>query len=650
MNKLMIGGIAAVAVVAAAAGGWFYVQNRAKGEVEAAFAELRSAGMTASYQSVAFDPFGRSLTVSGISIADKTGATGTIAKATAEGIDLGSKDFSARAVTVNGADYKAAKAAAKASAAAMILKFDQAAATAVRIGKPAAAAVGDGDLGKVAAAIQALDIGTISVPKLEMVTDATAKTPVTATYSAVTANRFRDGRIGAIEIGGIAIKMTGEAPFDLTSGPIKLTETDLIATLGVRNPNSVVRDGRTIVQGPFSVEQIKIATAKGQNVSMERLAGAEYWHGAKFVASNYRSMMDAFPRDGRPLSPKDMSALMEKMAALYEDVGFDSFEVKGIKFTDPTPKTGNAPAEGRLALMRIGNLNAGIVEEYALEGLSVTSGPAPFELGRVALKGLAVSELYRTIAKMAVTNGKPPSADQLLAMAGLLKGIDLRGLDITEPRSKAKTSVHDLKLSWGKITNGIPAEVRMNGVVDFPLDPTKPDHAALMQRGFKAIPTVFDVGATWSEADKSVRLDPGSIELKGLGAVRADLRLGNVPREAIGIDQARFMAALPEFELQALSLDVTDQGAIQSSEAERAAIAMQLAATRAKLEAAGASAPGYVALMASVEQFMAAPGKTLSIRLAPKARLTVADLLVASQSEATFASLLDSADFQSSVK
>ncbi len=689
MNKLTIAGIAAVAAVAIAIGGWFYVQNRAKGEVDAAFAALRSSGMKASYTSVAFDPFGRSLTVGGISIADQSGGVATIAKATAGGIDLGSKDFSARTVAVNGAEFQqrisAPGSVANATAATPTLtfKFDQASATAVRIGPtptqtsaptptstpaptptrsptPATPATASaGQLGQVAAAIQALDIGTISVPKLDMVTSGEGASSVTAITS-LDVSRFRDGRIGTITAGSATMAVAGADGFDLTTGPITLAEHDIIATLGVRNAKALVRDGQSIVQGPFTAEQIKVKTTEGQMLSADRLAGDGVSLGPNYDAERYRNLFDdaaanAVSQDGAVNAAK-VSALMNMMAGLYADIGWGPIELQGITFGAAPGATVKTPLDGRIALLRMGALRAGVIEEIAIEGASTTTlqtptqVPAPVEIKRFAFKGIAIAEFYKTMSKFTAAPSKPQLSEQLLTVAGLIRGIDARGVDVTDPKTGAKTTVKDFQLSWGKNVNGIPTDVKFTGAVDLPLDATKPEHAALMQRGFKVIPTAFDVGAVWSEADKTVSLSPGNVELSGLGAIRARLKLGNVPREVIGLDQAQFMAAMLDFEVQDLSFDLADQGAMQSSEAERAAIAMQIAATRAKLSEAQMPAPSYLALMTAVEQFTASTGKTLSVRFAPRAPVALVDLLAASQSEATLAALLDGADFQASVK
>ena len=650
MNRLMIAGIAAVALVGASVGGWFYVQNRAKSEVETAFAGLRSSGTQATYGAVTFDLFSRTLKLSDIAISNAKGGSATIAQFTAAGIDLAAKHFSARTMGMTGAVFKSA-AGKSAGAMEITVKLDDAKASDVRTGLPAALDPKAGDFAQIAALFQGLDIGSITAPKLDVATTGTG-VQAAVSYAGVEFKSIRDGRIGAVTYTSADFKSEGADPASGTLGSMAAADIDVATMLGATNPKRIDKAGYTQIQGPVTSGPIRIKSAAGSDVTIDAITSDYMAIGPKFSVAKVQALMGSLPQGGRPLSPAETSALMTQLASLYEDISIGLVELRGMRVIDPGTGRTKQKVDAGIGLLRLSGLTGGRLDEYVFEAIkfSTPALPSPVEVGRIALKGMAIGELLKTMGKLGANPGQPPTAQLGSTMLGMVEGFEMRGVDIPDPRTKTTTRIQDLKASWRDPVNGVPTKIKFAGSVDLPLDPAQTAHAALLQRGFKALPAVFDVAAVWTKADRTLRLQPGKLELKGLGAISADVTLANVPVEEIGLDGAKFMSAVPSFEIGNIALDIADLGAMSASPSERAAVAMQFAASRDKLAASGTKADTFIALTHKIEEFTATPGKTISLRFAPVASLTVGDLLVAINSEAALATLLDAATFEATVK
>ncbi|MDZ4841261.1 MAG: hypothetical protein SH859_03835 [Hyphomicrobium aestuarii] len=650
MNRLMIAGIAAVALAGAAVGGWFYVQNRAKSEVETAFAGLRSSGTQASYRTVAFDLFSRTLNVSDIAISNPKGGSATIGEVTAAGIDLAAKNFSARTISLTAAVFKSAAGKA-AGTTEITVKLDAAKATDVRVGTPAALDPKAGEFSELAAVFQGLDIGSITAPKLDVATTGAGGQAAVA-YAGVEFKSIRDGRIGAVSYTSADFKSEGTEPASGTLGSMAAADIDVVTMLGATNPKRIDKAIYTQIQGPVTVGPIRIKSAAGSDVTIDAITSDYMAIGPKFSVAKVQALMSSLPQGGRQLSPAETSALMTQIGSLYEDISIGLVELRGMRAIDPGTGRTKQKVDVGIGLLRLSGLTGGRLDEYVFEAIkfSTPALPTPVEVGRIALKGLAIGELLQTMSKLGANPGQPATPQLGSTVLGMVEGFEMRGVDIPDPRTKTTTRINDLKASWGNPVNGVPTQLKLEGAVDLPLDPTQTAHAALLQRGFKALPAVFDATAVWTQADKTLRLQPGKLELKGLGAISADVTLANVPVDEIGLDGAKFMSALPSFEIGKIALDIADLGAMSASPSERAAVAMQFAASREKLAATGTKADNFIALTHKIEEFTATPGKTISLRFAPVAPLTVGDLLVAINSEAALATLLDAATFEATVK
>lgn len=660
MKKLTIAGIAALVLIAVAAGGWFYVHQRARSEVEAAFAGLRTGSTTATYGAVALDPFRMALTISDIAIADGSGTSGRIAKVSAAGIDLMSKTFAAKSVAADGvvvtmpAAPKPDTAKSSERAAPTTVKLEQVTATNVRVGASAAPAAGAATA-RLAAVLEPLQIDLVSVPKLE-VEMSSGGDVVRMVYERAEARDIRDGKVGRIAMAGGSLTSAGGTStagsiggISGTFGPADVSDVDLISLVGPANPKRTVVDGFTRLHGPMKLGPMKVSTPEGINIAIEAVTSGAFDAAPTFSMARYQERFATVSVGGRQPTPAEAAQMMEALADFYNEIRIDKVEILGLVADGSSPKSGARPVEGSMALLRLQGLKNGRLDEYAIEGVKLKGPAGPIELGRVALKGLAIGELMRAMSKVAGRPGQPP-ADFAASMIGMMSGLELAGIDVPDPNAKTTTRIGELAATWGSPVNGLPTLATLKGNVDLPLDPTQSSHAALKQRGYTALPVTFDIEAGWKEAEQVLTVTPRRVEFKGLGSIAGTVVLGNVPRSAIGLDTAKLLAAMPDFEIVKLDLDIVDLGALQASEAERAAVSMQLAASQAKLAAAGQKAENFAALSQAIEQFSGSTGKTLSLRFTPKAKMAVADALVALNSEVGFASLLDAADLSATVK
>ena len=172
-----------------------------------------------------------------------------------------------------------------------------------------------------------------------------------------------------------------------------------------------------------------------------------------------------------------------------------------------------------------------------------------------------------------------------------------------------------------------------------PIDATDPDpFGMLAAAGFDSATINFDLGAAWTERTRTFALAPATIEFGNVGTLSARLSLGNVPREMFTVDPFEIMVATALVEAGPVEIVVRDTGGIDLAVAQyaRTQSLTRDAARQAIIDNVRRNAAGLAALSGdamaiggALARFVETPRGTLTLRLTPKGKVSLMELIEA---------------------
>jgi hypothetical protein len=335
------------------------------------------------------------------------------------------------------------------------------------------------------------------------------------------------------------------------------------------------------------------------------------------------------PPPGTTPTPAQLRDLLDKVAGIYEGIRIGRAEVTGLQVETPDNPL-------RLATIRLTNLENGKLAEFAVEGLDGRSPQGPVKVGRFALRSVDVANLMRVAAQMSGTN-QPPSSDRLLALLAMVDGTEIKGLVAPYKNSNRPVNIDTLNLAWGAFVGPIPSRLRITLKMSGPVDATDPDpFKMLAAAGMSTAAINLDFGATWNEAAKSFSLDPATVEIGNVATAAARVSLANVPREVFSLNPLQFAIMAAQVEAGTIELAVRDIGGVDLAIAQQAR-AQKIspdAAKRAMIEsiktngmAMASVNPDAMAIAGAVTRFIETPRGTLTIKLVPKGKVAMMQLL-----------------------
>lgn len=644
---LLIGAGLVVVAVAGAFGGQWYGQKRATEEVDRLLAGLRTNGTTASHGPVSFSLWSRRLEVPEIAIATPAGLSLKLSKVAAEGISLLSKDFAAARLAAAGLEL--ALPPRGPTTGVSTYAVPELSATTVRVGKPHATPGGDG-VDIALAVLQATDVAALSAPQVSSRVTSGSVDVMSVTYTGVEAKGIRDGKLGGVAVANTVFAAgTGPSAMSGRMQALSMADIDLVTILGRTNPARTEKDGYVRIQGPLSAGPLEAKMAGPVEMSFERMsADGMSIDPKRFSIAEYQSLSTDLPPPGREPTPGETAAALERMAALYDGSRLGKFEIAGMKIAVALPPPQRGRTETSVGVLRVRGLDDGKLAELAVESLRATGGPAPLVVSRFALKGIAIAELMRLSGNLAAKPGVPPDPQKLAAMLGMLEGFEVAGVDVPNPETGQPHRIETLAAKWGNTVDGTPTKITLSGTTSTSLDPSQPHHKMLIDQGLAKVEATFALDANWDEATKAVRITPALLSFGELADIRADVTLGNVPRTALAL--SALGAAKDAFELGRVELEVVDKGMIaRSNPADRTALMQQLTFMREQTAASPNPHPNLLKIVGGIEALLAAPGKSLTVTLAPKDRITLGEFLPALASP-TFPDLLERTAIEVTVK
>ncbi|PJG52542.1 hypothetical protein CVM73_25620 [Bradyrhizobium forestalis] len=639
MKRILIGLIVAAVL---GAGGWFgfnlYVQHRVTAEVEAAFEQIRSGGGKASHGKVTFELATRTLTIEDIAVepAQPQLANVKVAKVTAVGVRQPDEaHFSADSIEVSGvevaftsseraklkANYKIPQISARdfsgptrAAAAPLsgsiidmyrFMLAQYATVSASSIAAPTVAVnvnAGTGNVGSGEYVYSGLSIQNVNRGKIE-----TAKTD-RITYTLDLAQP------------GKPEKMTGEL-----SG-LAAYDFDATAVRAALDQQGSSDDSFHRIYRRISANSYVVTTAPGVRVQIDGIS----FDDIAIRPSKFRpaEIIALVPADGSIPTPAQSRDMIEKVADFFE--GFQIGKAEIGKQTVETPQ-----GTGRLNAVKYDQ------DKIALEGLDMPMPQGQLKMERFALKSFSAASLMRWAAGLR-TPGQPPSPDQMLGLFRVLEGAEIKGVVSPYKNTRQVVTIDTISLNWGQLIGPIPSKASLVVKMVAPTDPSNPAQQPLTMAGIDKLAIDLDLGAAWTESSGAFALAPATIDLGNLAKAQARFALANVPRGLFTTDPAQAMGQAAQVETGAFELSLRDSGIVDlvvaqfsrmqnvSRDAARSAIVEMIRVQGEKIVASNVDARVAVDALAS---FVETSGQTLTIKLTPRAKVPLMQLMQLSKSD-----------------
>lgn len=632
MKRILIGLIAPLVL---GAGGWFgfnlYVQHRATAEVEAAFEQMRKQGGKASHGKVGFDLPSRTLTIEEVNVEPGRAPLAGIKAASFKAVGVRQVDeahIAADNVEIDGLEL-AIDGTAGAASMKVTYKIPQLTLTnysgPARVqGAPASDSVLD------AYRFGLEQFASMTADSLHVPTITAAMTGITGggtgdiTYSGLTFRSINRGKIDAAKVDRAVVAINVQQPRSdkVTSGfsDVTIEDFDANVVIAALNPEKANDDSYHRVYRQISTAYAMTSTSGiGAKIGRILVEDIEY-QPSKFRPGELLAVLPKDPSASR--NPAQVRELMEKVANLYEGARVGKVTIADLSMDTP---------QGAAKLNAI-RYSQG---EFALEGLDAPTPQGQFKMERFALKSFSVPQLMRWAAGL-TTAGRAPSPDQMLGLFGVLAGAEIKGVVAPFKTTKKEVTIDTLSLDWGQLIGSIPSKAHLVAKFVTPTDPSDPKQLPLILGGIDKLAIDLDLGAAWTESSNSFALTPATLDIGGIAKAQLRGALGNVPREVFSADPAqlrgqaaRIEAGTLEFSLRDISgvdLAVTQFARTQnvSRDAARQALVESI---KAKREQVASANPDADAAVDAIARFVETPGQTLSIKLSPRAKAPLMQLM-----------------------
>jgi hypothetical protein len=490
----------------------------------------------------------------------------------------------------------------------------------------------------------------IEVPSLTVTMKAPEGSPAAAEYkyTNILVRDVREGRFAEATVDGVVVRSGSPGPMGPVGsmgemkgemGKSTILDGDVGPLLAVLDPSRPRSDDyqrlyRKMTMGPYTagvgnVMSIRVDSAEAEDIGLRT---------SKLKIDDLMFLTDVFSLPSPPQAPAQIGMLMDKLATLYEGFSLGKVDARGFSMT-----MGGMGEMFRMGALRVDRLGYGRFREIAIEGFTVKQPLGDqVDMGRIAFKELDISKMLRSLPQLAGPHGQPPGPEQIRALLSLIQGIELKDITVPDPRTRRPIKVDTLNLSWGQFVDGVPTRSRVTMKFAMPLSglDNEPFVRALTGSGVGSLDMFFDLGSDWTEATKTVKIEPGVMEMGRLFKLTLGGSLQNVVRDALSLDPMRSMGALFMIEPGPMQLRLTDLGIVDLLAAEtarqrgvlpetgRSLLLESLAANKLQLASAG---PEVEKLFQGLERFVQGKGETLTIKVTPRERVSLLEIIEASK-------------------
>ncbi|MGY4507419.1 hypothetical protein [Bradyrhizobium sp. USDA 3650] len=634
MKRILIGLIVAAVV---AAGGWFgfnlYAKHRVTAEIEAAFEQIRSSGGKASHGKVAFDLTSRTLTIEDIAVEPANQPQAHVKIAAIKGVGIRQVEetrIAADSIDVSGFEValdEVGPGKLKVSYKVPQLTMRDYVGPIHAQNAPASGSLID-MYRFVLDQYANVTASSVIAPTLAVAFDAgkSAGGSGEVVYSGLAIQKLGQGKIAAIKAErasftinvpqpGKADKLTGEV------SDIIINDFDSIAIAAALDPQKADDDSYHRIYGQMSSGTYVVTSTLGIRMQVDGIAITDIAvQPSKFRPAEILALLPA--DSSAPPTPPQSREIMEKLAGFYEGLRVGKIEIGTMSMTTPqgTP---------RLRSIRYQE------GEFALEGLDAPTPQGQIKMERFALKSFSITNLMRWAASL-THPGQPPSPAQMLGLFGVLSGAEIKGVTAPFKTTKKLVMIDTLSLDWGQMVGSIPSKAHVVAKFVTPTDPSDPKQLPLLAAGLDKLAIDLDLGAVWTESSKGFVLTPATLDIGGVARAQLHIALGNVPREVFSADPAQLMGQAARIEAGTLEFSLRDSGVVDlvaaqfarmqnvSRDTARQALVESI---KAKREQVASANPDANAAVDAIARFVETPGQTLSIKLSPRAKAPLLQLM-----------------------
>ena len=645
--KILIGFLAAIVIAVAGYFGFeFYVQQRIASDIEATFAAVRASGAKAEHGKVSFDLWNRTVTIADVSgeLAADPPVNLKIGRVIAVGVNQPADGrFAASRIELtdlNAAAAMGTRAGLRTSYQVPRIEVSDYSGPAGPMRRLESSNLAD--IYRFALEhFAAVSAKAVIAPTLTLKLAPAGTSPAAGagdyTYANIALRDIKDGKIASstVERVSFSLAMNAAGKAENVAGDIAslaADDFDATAMLAILDParandDKYYRAYRQLTAGPYTVSLQKGLTMRVDGVTVDDVG----LRPSRLQFPQLMAIVEAAPPPGTTPTPAQTRDLITKTAAIYEGVRIGNASLRG--FAMDLPEGGF-----RLASARLTTLENGKIAEFAIEGLEGKAPQGPVTMGRFALKGLDIANLMRSSAQLS-GSGQKPSPDQLLGLLALLEGAELSNLVAPYKSTGKPVTIDTLNLSWGQFVGPIPTRARATVKMKGPVDTNDPEpFKTLAQAGLANASVDFDLGAAWDESGRSFAIQPGALDIGNVLAATVRLSLANVQRGTFSLNplQAAIMAA--QIEAGPVELVVRDAGGIDlaiTQQARQQKISVE-DARRAMTEKIRENAtqmattnPDVMAIAGALTHFIENPGGTLTVKLTPKGKVAMMDIVQA---------------------
>lgn len=639
MKRILIGLIVAAVL---GAGGWFgfnlYVQHRATAEVEAAFEQMRSGGGKASHGKVAFELATRTLTIEDIAVEPGNQLQGhvKIGAFKSPGVrQIGKTRFAADSIDISGAEIAFDEVGPRKLKVAynvpqMALR-DYAGPLHVQNVPPSSSLI---DVYRfVLDQLASVTATSVTIPSININFDAgSSGGSAEVVYSGLALQNLGSGKIDAMKTdrATFTINVTQPGKADKLTGEISgiiVNDFDSTPILAALDPQTSGDDSYRRVYRQISSGPYVLKSALGLRMDIDGIAMEDI--DVQPSKLHLFEMFAMLPQDtSAPPTPTQTRELMEKVAGFYDGIRIGKAEIG--KTSIGTPQ-----GTGKINAIRYRQ------GEFAIEGIDAPSPQGQFKMERFALKSFSMPSLMRWASGL--TNpGQPPPPDQMMGLFRVLEGAEIKGVVAPFKNTRQLVTIDTISLNWGQLIGSIPSKASLVVKLVTPTDPSNPAQRPLIMAGVDRLAIDLDLGAAWTESSGAFALAPATLDLGNLAKAQARFALANVPRGMFTTDPAQAMGQAAQVETGVFELSLRDSGIVDlvvaqfsrmqnvSRDAARSAIVEMIRVQGEKIAESNADVRVAVDTLA---RFVETSGQTLTVKLTPRAKVPLMQLMQLSQSD-----------------
>lgn len=456
-------------------------------------------------------------------------------------------------------------------------------------------------------------------------------------------DRWADGKIAAITAGPLT--MEAPNPDGLMAMSVASVETrniDIDAALRVFDPDRYaggVGDGVWHTVSGLTAYHDFVVAAPGAKLTMKLVSLQDLK--LRQPQHSFAGYLDqALADPNAPTSSTDTAKAAVEMASAY---GIGRFGVSGLDIAA-------AGMDGlHLGGFNISDLSMERLGQFALDDFS-TSFPdvgsfklAHFAVGNVVLPG--ADAWLQAIDAGATGSG----GNRLVPKPGFVEMSGLAFALANTPPITLDTLRIDMGDYVGPVATSMSADV---GGLVLPVSALPPGARATFQKlGYDPLTLACRLKAKWNPADETVAVDRLAVDLKGGGGLDLSMRLGGLPRSALE-NPKTLSAELPNLTLKSATLTLKDDSIVgkgldllaekmhappdrfRQQFAEAMPLILSLFVLHDPKVAALVRQSGILAKLAPVvKAFVAAPGSSVTVTLAPPAPVAFSAISAAVDSE-----------------